>query len=88
MSNIAESMMVHKREEYMKIKITVEVIECKNDNFKESQKLLQYATKGIVEKFTGRLRGLGQGIYGSFGVGSTSSTQIELEDEEEKKVEG
>lgn len=67
----------------MKIKITIEVVESKSkDTYKEAQRLLILATKGIIEKHVGRMRGLGNGIYGSF-VGGGQCTVIELEDEEE-----
>jgi len=73
----------------MKIKVTIEVVECKsNDNYREAQRLLLLATKGIIERHVGRMKGLGSNIFGSFIGGAQCYSVIELEDEEEKKVEG
>ena len=71
----------------MKIKITIEVIELRSgDTYKEADRLLPLAVKGIIEKYVGRLRGLGSNVYGTF-LGSGKTTIIEIDEEEEKKIE-
>lgn len=69
----------------MKIRLTVEVQANKGDDFKRAQELLRMAQKGIVEKFSSRLKTVGTGYMDSYG-GSASSTIIEVEDEEPKTV--
>jgi len=71
----------------MKIKITIEVIELRSgDNYKEAGRLLPLAVKGIIEKYVGRMRGLGSSMFGNF-IGSGQHTIIEIDEEEEKKLE-
>ena len=68
----------------MKIRVTIGVCESKANDFEESKKLLPLAVKGILEKYLGRLISLEINIPYAHDGGS-SSTYIELEDEEPKK---
>jgi hypothetical protein len=71
----------------MKIKITIEVIELRSgDTYKEVDRLLLLVVKGIIEKYIERLRGLRSNVYGTF-LGSGKTTIIEVDEEEEKKIE-
>lgn len=73
----------------MKIQISIKLVEYKNvDGHKEVKKLMLLATKGIIEKHAGRVRGLGSNIWADFSLACADTTVLELEDEEEKKIEG
>lgn len=66
----------------MKIKITVEVVECKtNDNGAEAKRLLPLAIKGIIKKYIGRFRGLKSNVM----TWGSEVAIIEIEDEDEDK---
>jgi hypothetical protein len=72
----------------MKVKITLQVAEYRTgDMYKEAKRLMLLATKGVIEKHAGRMRGMGNNVWGDFTSAASETVIIELEDEEIKKVE-